>query len=144
MEESFREAKNCTSLVQKQKNSTSLVDECHFHIDTAVGVARDELRIWKALLFIEWNYGSAVTLKEITGSDSVSTSTRLRLFSTIVGTTPVNYLPDYRLQKAAEELQHQGKRTVSEIAYLCGFTDASYFNRYFRHRNHQINVIGRP
>ena len=93
---------------------------------------RDELRIKKALLFIERNYGSAVTLEEIAGSASVSISTCLRLFSTIVGTTPVSYLLDYRLQKAAEELQHQGKRTISEIAYLCGFTDASYFNRSFR------------
>lgn len=93
---------------------------------------RDELRIKKALLYIERNYGSAVTLEEIAASASVSTSTCLRLFSTIVGTTPVNYLMDYRLQKATEELQHQGKRTISEIAYLCGFADASYFNRCFR------------
>ena len=75
---------------------------------------------------------SSVTLEEIAASASVSTSTCLRLFSIIVGTTPVNYLTDYRLQKAAEELQHKGKRTISDIAYLCGFTDASYFNRCFR------------
>ena len=93
---------------------------------------RDELRIKKALLFIERNYCSAITLEEIAASASVSTSTCLRLFSTIVGTTPVNYLMNYRLQKATEELQHQGKRTISEIAYLCGFADASYFNRCFR------------
>lgn len=92
---------------------------------------RDELRMKKALLFIDGNYGSAITLDEIAASVSVSTSTCLRLFSTIVGTTPVNYLLDFRLQKAAEELQHQGQRTISEIAYLCGFTDASYFNRCF-------------
>lgn len=93
---------------------------------------RDELRIKKALLFIERNYSSAVTLEEIAASVSVSTSTCLRLFRTIVGTTPVNYLTDYRLQKSTEELRYQGKRTISEIAYLCGFTDASYFNRCFR------------
>ena len=93
---------------------------------------KDELRIKKALLYIERNYGSAVMLEEIAASASVSTSTCLRLFSAIVGTTPVNYLMNCRLQKAAEELQHQGKRTISEIAYLCGFADASYFNRCFR------------
>ena len=93
---------------------------------------RDELRIKKALLFIERNYGSSLTLEEIASSASVSTSTCLRLFSVIVGTTPVSYLLDYRLQRAAQELQYQGDRTISEIAYLCGFTDASYFNRCFR------------
>lgn len=93
---------------------------------------RDELRIKKALMFIEQNYGSSITLEEIAASASVSTSTCLRLFSAVVRTPPVNYLMDYRLQKSTEELQHQGKRSISEIAYLCGFTDASYFNRCFR------------
>lgn len=95
---------------------------------------RDETRMKEALLFIERNYGSAITLEEIASSASVSVSTCLRLFNAIVGKTPVNYLMDYRLQRAAEELQHHEKRTISEIAYLCGFTDASYFNRCFRRK----------
>ena len=65
---------------------------------------QDELRIKKALLYIERNYGSAVMLEEIAASASVSTSTCLRLFSAIVGTTPVNYLMNCRLQKAARRM----------------------------------------
>ena len=93
---------------------------------------RDELRIKKALLFIDKNYGAPITLDEIAASASASVSTCLRLFSVILGTTPGHYLQDYRLQKAVEELQARGDKTISEIAYLCGFTDASYFNRCFR------------
>ena len=92
---------------------------------------RDELRVKKALLFIEKNYGSAVTLDEIAGSAAISASSCLRLFKSLLGTTPIQYLMTYRLQRATEELAHPGDRTIAEIAYACGFTDASYFDRCF-------------
>jgi AraC-like DNA-binding protein len=93
---------------------------------------RDELRIKKALLFIETNYGNAITIEDIADSAGVSVSSCLRLFRSIIGSTPVSYLVKFRLQKAAEEFQRKSGRTIAETAYLCGFTDASYFNRCFR------------
>ena len=93
---------------------------------------RDELRVKKALLFIEKNYGTAITLDDIASSTSISVSTCLRLFNTVLGITPIRYLMEYRLQKAAEELNHPGDRSIAEIAYSCGFTDASYFDRCFQ------------
>ena len=93
---------------------------------------RDELRIKKALLFIETNYGNAITIEDIADSAEVSVSSCLRLFSSILGNTPIRYLVRFRLQKAAEEFQRKSGRTIAETAYLCGFTDASYFNRCFR------------
>jgi AraC-like DNA-binding protein len=92
---------------------------------------RDELRVKKTLLFIEKNYEAAITLDEIAGSASISVSTCLRLFNTVLGTTPIHYLMEYRLQRALEELSHPGNRSIAEIAHSCGFTDASYFNRCF-------------
>ena len=93
---------------------------------------RDELRIKKILIHIEKNHGTGITLEELAGSANISTSTCLRLFSTVLGTTPIQYLLTFRLQKAAEELKCRRGRTVSEIAHSCGFSDASYFNRCFR------------
>ena len=93
---------------------------------------QDELRIKKALRFIERNHAAAITLGEIAGSAAVSSSTCLRLFRTVLGTTPIRYVVEYRLQKAAEELERQGDRTIAEIAYACGFGDASYFDRCFQ------------
>lgn len=93
---------------------------------------RDELRIKKILIYIERNYGTNITLEELANSANISTSTCLRLFSTVLGTTPIKYLLTFRLQKATEELKHANGRTVSEIAHSCGFSDASYFNRCFR------------
>ena len=93
---------------------------------------RDELRIKKALLFIEMNYGKAITIEDIADSAGVSVSSCLRLFSSIIGSTPIRYLVRFRLQKAAEEFQRESERTIAETVYSCGFTDASYFNRCFR------------
>ena len=93
---------------------------------------QEERRIKKALLFIERNYAEPVTLEEIARSADVSPSTCLRLFKALLGTTPVHYLLEYRLQKAVKELRLRGSRTIAEIAYSCGFSDASYFDRCFQ------------
>lgn len=93
---------------------------------------RDELRMKKALLFIEQHYTEEITIDDIAKSAEISVSTCLRLFRTVIGTTPVQYLISYRLQRAAEELKRSGSSSIAEVAYACGFSDASYFNRCFR------------
>ena len=93
---------------------------------------KDELRIKKALLFIETNYGNAITIEDIADSAGVSVSSCLRLFSSVLGSTPIRYLARYRLQKAAEEFKQKSEKTIAETVYSCGFADASYFNRCFR------------
>lgn len=93
---------------------------------------RDELRIKKALSFIEQNYDSGITIESIAESANISVSSCLRLFQRVLGTTPVRYLVKIRMQKAAEALKRGDAGTIAEIAYECGFSDASYFNRCFR------------
>ena len=43
----------------------------------------------------------------------------------------MRYLNEYRLERAAELLHHEDK-TVTEIAFECGFNDLSYFIKSFR------------
>lgn len=93
---------------------------------------REEERIKKSLLFIREHYSEGITIQDIAESADISVSTCLRLFKAALDTTPVRYLIDYRLQQAVEELKKKDGRTIAEIAYACGFSDASYFNRCFR------------
>lgn len=93
---------------------------------------RDELRIKKILLFIERNYDASVTIEDLAVCANISVSTCLRLFRTVLGVTPIQYVIQYRVRKAAEALAARDGRTVSEIAHASGFSDASYFNRCFR------------
>jgi AraC-like DNA-binding protein len=101
-------------------------------VDSMSRYQREELRIKKALLFIERNYMDTIALDDISRSAGISASTCLRLFKTVLGTTPIQYLMEYRLQKAVKALAMQGNRTIAEIAYACGFSDASYFDRCFQ------------
>ena len=61
----------------------------------------------------------------------MSESECLRCFRAMLGTTPIQYVKQLRIQKAAELLLSTGRR-VADIAAQCGFQDASYFTRTFR------------
>lgn len=93
---------------------------------------RDELRIKKIMVYIEENYNLNISLDNMAKSANISTSTCLRLFKTVLNMTPITYLLSFRIKKATEKLKHSNGKTISEIAYSCGFSDASYFNRCFR------------
>ncbi len=93
---------------------------------------RDERRIKKALAFLEQNYDAALSLEDIAASAGLGVSSCLRLFRSVLDTTPVRYLVKLRLQKAAELLKRGEAKTIAELAYACGFSDASYFDRCFR------------
>ena len=53
-----------------------------------------------------------------------------RKLKTLTGHTVVDYIRTIRLQKAAWLLSQQ-KFTVSEVMYMVGFTNASYFSKCF-------------
>lgn len=55
----------------------------------------------------------------------------LRLFRTATGTTPIEYLLEVRLRRAAELLRRTGL-PVGEVAARCGFHDSNYFSKRFR------------
>ena len=93
---------------------------------------KDELRIKKALAFIENNYADPISIEDISGSMNLSVSSCLRVFKAVLCTTPVKYLIKYRFERITDELNHPGERTISEIILSNGFSDATYFNRCFK------------
>lgn len=54
-----------------------------------------------------------------------------RKIKELTGTTPVDFLRDYRLKKAAALLR-QKQYSVSEIAYQTGFSSPAYFTKCFK------------
>ena len=108
------------------------------HSNLAPGVSsvrskdlRDAQRIKTMLSCIHSRYGNELTTADIAASASVSESECLRCFRGTIGTTPIQYLKQYRIQQAARLLtETRGK--ISDIAVICGFQDMSYFTRVFR------------
>lgn len=81
--------------------------------------------------FIEENYFNELSLMMIAKSASISKSACLRCFRQIINSTPIQYLMQYRIEKAAEALKITNQK-VNEIAMNCGFSDFSYFSKCFR------------
>lgn len=83
------------------------------------------------LQFIEEHYNEDLTLEQIASSAGLSTSGCLRCFRQTLNTSPIQYIKQLRMEKAAQLLLST-KRKVGDIAMECGFSDMSYFTRAFR------------
>ncbi len=86
-----------------------------------------------ALNRIRRNYGEVLTLAELAKEAQMSPNYFCRLFREVVGRSPVDYLCNYRLERAAEQLRSSGS-SITETALPCGFNDVAYFTRAFKKR----------
>ncbi len=88
----------------------------------------------KAMLLYIWqNYPQPITLSDIANAGALSKNECMLCFGKTVGTSPIQYLKNYRLEKAEELLRVTNKK-VGEISELCGFPDKSYFTKSFREK----------
>ena len=92
---------------------------------------RDAERIKTMLRFVHDHYAEELNTKQIAASAIVSESECLRCFRGTIGTTPIQYVKQYRIQQAAYLLTATQDK-VADIAARCGFQDLSYFTKSFR------------
>lgn len=90
-----------------------------------------QIRVQKMIKFIEENFADDITLEEIANSASISRSEASRCFQSYLGTSPVNYLLKYRIERSMQLLR-DNDLTVEAIALECGFSSSSYFCKVFR------------
>lgn len=89
----------------------------------------DRMRL--AITHIETNYADDISNNDLIELLNCSESVLLRSFKQVVGTSPMQFLMNYRIQKAAELLISTDLKSC-DIAYLCGFHDISYFTKIFK------------
>lgn len=94
---------------------------------------RDGERIKTMLHYIQGHYSGRVTLADIARSANLSENECLRCFHSTIGSTPIRYLQELRIQRAAELLAATGRK-VSDIGAACGFQEMSYFAKLFREK----------
>lgn len=92
-------------------------------------------RMKQMLRFVEEHYAEELTVQRIADSVALSESACLRSFRQMLGITPIQYVKQYRVEKAAELLRSTRLRT-GEIGAECGFADGSYFIKSFREIKH--------
>lgn len=85
----------------------------------------------KAVLFLQEHYREPITLKELSEAAGLSENYFGEYFKNVTGKTPFQYLNEYRIERAAEQLR-ETDLSVTEISLECGFNDLSYFIKTFR------------
>jgi AraC-like DNA-binding protein len=92
--------------------------------------ARDRRRAVETALWIEAHSHREIDLEQTAAQAGISPFHFLRLFSSVLGVTPHQYLVRSRLRHAARLLADDGL-SITDIAYDVGFGDLSNFVRTF-------------
>ncbi|WP_379146201.1 helix-turn-helix domain-containing protein [Paenibacillus sp. sgz500992] len=88
-------------------------------------------RIDNVIKYIKENSNQKLTLDILAGVSNFSKYHFTRIFTSIVGVTPVAFVNQERLQKAVYLLSETNK-TILEISNQCGFESVSTFNALFK------------
>lgn len=88
-------------------------------------------RILEAVEHVSANYAEACSLDDLAAVAGLGRFRFARLFKTVTGETPCQYVVNTRLCAAANKL-HRTNAPVTTIAFDVGFNDLSYFNARFK------------
>ena len=88
-------------------------------------------RIYPAILRIKDRFSQNITVQELADACAMSPATFYRLFRQTVRKTPMQYLEDYRLKQAAQQLLSDTD-TLAAIAEKCGYWDEFHLSRNFK------------
>ena len=122
-----------------QYKCISLLYELLYHLrcnehNSVISSVTDEGKIKKALDYIHANYRSVqIEISHLAKLCALSETYFRKLFKSIHGSSPVQYVIDLRLDFATHLLR-SGLYTVSETAIRSGFSDTKYFARIFKSR----------
>lgn len=88
-------------------------------------------RLQYMIAFIHRHYKEKITLNDIAESANISAREASRTFRRIRDKSPVDYLIEYRLNMAGNDLL-KTELSITEIAYRNGFENSAYFGKMFR------------
>ncbi len=91
---------------------------------------RRTIALHKMIGYIQSNYQNKITLNSIATAGNVCRSTCCEIFQSLLHTTPIIYLSNYRIEKSIESLTYTNN-SITEIAFACGFSGSSYYAELF-------------
>lgn len=99
--------------------------------NTQMPESRDEQFLRKIKEILEENLSETeLSVEFIAEKTALSRIQLFRKFKTLLGTSPSDYIKNYKLQHAARLLA-SGKYSVADVAYEVGFSDPKYFGSCF-------------
>lgn len=94
-------------------------------------IEMEDNRIAKTVLYIRKHLNEAIELEKLAEISCLSKDHFIRLFKKELGTTPLQYINQKKIEKA-QILLITEELAVKEIAFQLAFDDYSYFNRLFK------------
>lgn len=94
-------------------------------------IEMEDNRIAKTVLYIRKHLNEAIELEKLAEISCLSKGHFIRLFKKELGTTPLQYINQKKIEKA-QLLLITEELAVKEIAFQLAFDDYSYFNRLFK------------
>lgn len=109
-----------------------------FHLNTDRGISaitpQNEAILNRIMESIEQQGAEPnFNVDQLAKTTALSKSQLYRKLKSLSDYTPIDFIKEFRLRKAAVEMQRQSG-TVSEIAYASGFSSLSYFSKCFLKR----------
>ncbi len=77
------------------------------------------------------NFGSDITLDDLSDAVGLSPKYFCRFFKELTGTRPIDYVNRFRIESACVRLSLP-RESINQIAYACGFKDPAYFTKLFK------------
>lgn len=110
---------------------SSLLQGSDLAVQDYKGKNNSDLEIQKNMVsFIYQHYAEPITLNEIAASGNVSRSKCCLIFKRYLQQSPVDFLNTFRLKTSCSLLRNT-KKSITEIAFSCGFNHLSYFSKLF-------------
>ncbi len=118
--------------------ATTLFMQLVVHLSRCYSQSRHEnsralLRIAQTIAYLETHFAEDVKLESLVGISGMPRRSFMRAFEAATGSTPIAYMIDLRMRRAAELLSST-RNSVTDIAFAVGFNDSNYFSRQFRQR----------
>lgn len=89
------------------------------------------VRLKEILNYIKMNYSKNITIDELSRKAKFSRFYFTRLFKSIIGMTPVEYINYLRINQAVSLLE-DNRRSIMDISMDVGFNNFSYFIKVFK------------
>ena len=81
--------------------------------------------------YISEHFSDEITIADLADCAMISESEVLRCFHNTIGNTPIQYVKQFRIHKAAALLTSTDLKIV-DIGNFCGFQEMSYFAKSFK------------
>ena len=111
-----------------------LISEMISGEDVLLKSSKDSDLVWKNICdYISSNYDQPISVDTLSEKLNCHRTTLYRLFKKNSGMSPVEYILNFRLERAYYLIVNTSSLYV-DIAFKCGFNDSAYFYRLFKRK----------